>query len=245
MEIQNLSFAQRIESILARPFQILFTEPMMFAVTTSQFVYGCLYLLFEAYPVVFTQGHNLNAGVSGFMFLPLPVGGSIAVATYIFFFNLSYERKVKECAPNPVPLEYRLRVAMTAAPPFAISFFWFAWTSHSSISTWAPMMSGALLGWSICLKFLSQFNYIIDSYLSVAASALAANAVVRSLFGAAFPLFATQMYDRLGPQWASTLLGFIALILMPTLFVLSKYGPTLRIKSKYAPSRPPPSNSPA
>jgi hypothetical protein len=171
--------------------------------------------------VVFTQGHNLNAGVSGFMFLPLPVGGSIAVATvcpsslyftllslrfqYIFFFNLSYERKVKECAPNPVPLEYRLRVAMTAAPPFAISFFWFAWTSYSSISIWAPMMSGALLGWSICLKFvryydlhtdhrltvslkLSQFNYIIDSYLSVAASALAANTVVRSLFGAAFPV---------------------------------------------------------
>jgi hypothetical protein len=35
---------------------------------------------------------------------------------------------------------------------------------------------------------LSQFNYIIDSYLSVAASALAANTVVRSLFGAAFPV---------------------------------------------------------
>jgi hypothetical protein len=33
MELQHLSFAQRIESILARPFKILFTEPMMFAVT--------------------------------------------------------------------------------------------------------------------------------------------------------------------------------------------------------------------
>jgi hypothetical protein len=33
MELQHLSFPQRIESILARPFKILFTEPMMFAVT--------------------------------------------------------------------------------------------------------------------------------------------------------------------------------------------------------------------
>ncbi|KAJ8591494.1 MFS general substrate transporter [Rhizopogon salebrosus TDB-379] len=246
MEIQNLSFAQRIESILARPFKILFTEPMMFAITLyMSFVYGCLYLLFEAYPVVFTKGHSLNAGASGLMFLPLPFGGFIAFATYIFFLNPSYEQKVKECAPNPVPPEYRLRVAMISAPPFAVSFFWFAWTSYPSISIWPPMMSGALLGWSACLIFLSLSNYIIDAYLSVAASALASNTVVRSLFGAVFPLFATQMYARLGPQWASTLLGFIALILMPTPFVLSKYGPVLRIKSKYAPSRPPPSNPPA
>jgi tryptophan-rich sensory protein len=47
----------------------------------SQFVYGCIYLLFEAYPVVFTKGHNLNAGVSGLMFLPLPIGGILAVIT--------------------------------------------------------------------------------------------------------------------------------------------------------------------
>ncbi|OAX44363.1 MFS general substrate transporter [Rhizopogon vinicolor AM-OR11-026] len=246
LELQRLSLAQRMERILARPFKILFTEPMLIAITLyMSFVYGCIYLLFEAYPVVFTEGYNLNAGVSGLMYLPLPVGGAIAVATYIIFFNPSYERKAKECAPNPVPPEFRLRVAMIAAPPFAISFFWFAWTSYPSISIWAPMMSGVLLGFSICLIFLSLFNYIIDAYLFVAASALAANTVIRSLFGASFPLFATQMYDRLGPQWASSLVGFIALIMMPIPFVLSKYGPILRLKSKYAPSKPPPSSSPA
>jgi hypothetical protein len=67
------------------------------------------------------------------------------------------------------------------------------------------MMSGGLLGWSICLIFvcchilhasvwlttaskLALFNYIIDGYLAVAASALAAITVVRSLFGAVFPV---------------------------------------------------------
>ncbi|KAG1749872.1 major facilitator superfamily domain-containing protein [Suillus paluster] len=244
MDLQNFTLAQRVESILARPFKVLVTEPMLIAITLyMSFVYGCIYLLFEAYPVVFTKGHNLNAGVSGLMFLPLPIGGFIAVVTYILFFNPSYERKVQECAPNPVPPEFRLRIAMVAAPSFAISFFWFAWTSFPSISIWAPMTSGALLGWSICFIFLALFNYIIDAYLALAASALAANTVVRSLFGAGFPLFATQMYDRLGPEWASTLLGCIALIMMPIPFVLTKYGPILRRKSKYAPSAPPPSSS--
>ncbi|KAG2150129.1 major facilitator superfamily domain-containing protein [Suillus cothurnatus] len=246
IESQNMTLSQRLESILARPFKVLFHEPMLIAITLyMSFVYGCIYLLFEAYPVVFTKGHNLNAGVSGLMFLPLPIGGILAVITYILFFNPDYERKAQECAPNPVPPEFRLRVAMISAPFFAVSFFWFAWTSFPSISIWAPMISGALLGWSICLIFLALFNYIIDAYLAVAASALAANTVVRSLFGAGFPLFANQMYDRLGPEWASTLLGFIALIMMPIPFVLTRYGPILRFKSKYAPSGPLPTSSPA
>ncbi len=42
-------------------------------------MYGCLYLLFEAYPVVFSQGHNLNAGISGLMFLPVSLGGATGV----------------------------------------------------------------------------------------------------------------------------------------------------------------------
>ena len=59
----------------------------------------------------------------------------------------------------------------------------------------------------------TSFNYIIDVYLWSAASALSAATVCRSAFGAGFPLFATQMYEKLGPQWASSLLGFLALVM--------------------------------
>lgn len=38
------------------------------------------------------------------------------------------------------------------------------------------------------LEYLPLFNYVVDTYLFVAASALATLAVVRSLFGAAFPV---------------------------------------------------------
>lgn len=83
---------------------------------------------------------------------------------------------------------------------------------------------------------LALFNYIIDAYLMVAASALASSTVVRSAFGAGFPLFATQMYEKLNPRWASTLLAFITLILIPIPFVLFKFGPKIRRTSKFAPS---------
>lgn len=38
------------------------------------------------------------------------------------------------------------------------------------------------------LVFLSIMNYLIDAYVIFAASVLAANAVMRSIFGAVFPL---------------------------------------------------------
>ncbi|KAI6153722.1 major facilitator superfamily domain-containing protein [Pisolithus tinctorius] len=236
-ETRKLSFAQQMENILARPFKILFHEPMLIAITLyMSFVYGCIYLLFEAYPIVFTEGHHMGAGPSGLTFLPLPIGGVIATLVYIAFFNPRYERKIKEFAPKPVPPEYRLEMAMLAGPFFAISFFWFAWTSFPSVSLWVPLASGLLLGCGVCWIFLSLLNYIIDAYMVVAASALAANTVIRSIFGAVFPLFANQMYDRLGAQWASSLLGFVALAMAPIPFALSRYGPALRVRSKYAPT---------
>ena len=46
--------------------------------------------------------------------------------------------------------------------------------------------------------FLQLLNYIVDSYLMFAASAIAANTFMRSLFGAVFPLFAYYMFEGKG-----------------------------------------------
>lgn len=74
----------------------------------------------------------------------------------------------------------------------------------------------------------------IDSYTIFAASVLAANSVLRSLFGAAFPLFTTQMYDNLGIHWASSIPAFLALMCVPMPFLFYKYGAKVREKCKYA-----------
>lgn len=84
------------------------------------------------------------------------------------------------------------------------------------------------------LVFLSIMNYLIDSYVIFAASVLAANAVLRSLFGAAFPLFTPYMYDDLGIHWASTIPAFLALACVPFPFLFYKYGPAIRSRCKYA-----------
>jgi len=82
--------------------------------------------------------------------------------------------------------------------------------------------------------FLQGMNYMVDVYLWNANSALAGNTLIRSLAGAAFPLFATQMYDSLGVNWASSLLGFVCVALIPVPILFYKYGARIRAASRFS-----------
>jgi DHA1 family multidrug resistance protein-like MFS transporter len=69
-----------------------------------------------------------------------------------------------------------------------------------------------------------------------AASAIAANTFLRSLCGAGFPLFAKYMFDGMGINWASTLLGCVAAILVPVPVWFYLRGAKIREKSAFAPT---------
>lgn len=231
------SWAKRVNDILLKPFVILALEPMLMAITIyMSFIYGIIYLLFEAFPFVFIKNHHFNAATNGLAFLGFFMGGNVAAVVYILVTDRHYRKYVKSIAPEKPAPEVRLLASRLTSVILAISMFWFAWTSYSSIHWISPVLATALLGFAVQTIFVGLFNYIIDSYLWVAASALAGATVVRASFGAGFPLFASQMYEKLGTQWASCLLAFLALAMAPIPFVLIKYGPALRARSKFSPT---------
>ncbi|KAG8836048.1 hypothetical protein FRC17_010512 [Serendipita sp. 399] len=233
LELQETRWVESVTRILGRPWKIFFQEGMLIIITFyMSFVYGLLYLLFLAYPVVFVVGHHFNALESGLTFLPLFLGGVIAIFAYIFLFAPRYQ-KVSEAYNGRAPPEARLPMAKWGGIILGVSMLWFGWTSYPSISVWPPILAGLGIGASVVLLFLSLFNYLIDAYLLVAASALASSTVVRSAFGAAFPLFGNQMYEKLNPRIASTVLAAITFVMVPVPFVLEKLGPIIRRKSKY------------
>lgn len=51
---------------------------------------------------------------------------------------------------------------------------------------------------------------------------------------AAFPLFGMQMYEALGYQWATGLVAFVTLALMPFPYIFFRYGKRIRARSRYA-----------
>ncbi len=72
--------------------------------------------------------------------------------------------------------------------------------------------------------------YLVDAFSIYAASALASNTVIRSIAGAVLPLAGLRMYSVLGVGWGNSLLGFIALAMIPAPLAIKKYGEFLRRK---------------
>lgn len=107
-------------------------------------------------------------------------------------------------------------------------------TSYPSVPWIVPIIASALFGMGIYIVILSILNYIVDSYQTYSASALAGVILVRNLVGAGFPLFAEQMYTRLGLEWASSLLAFLSILLIPIPWLWFYYGEGLRRRSPWA-----------
>lgn len=81
--------------------------------------------------------------------------------------------------------------------------------------------------------FVGVLNYLTDAYVVFSASALAAASMCRSIWGAVLPLAAKSMYSRLGPQWATSVLGFAAVCMSIIPFLFLKYGDNIRANSRF------------
>jgi hypothetical protein len=75
--------------------------------------------------------------------------------------------------------------------------------------------------------------HIADMKTVHAASAIAANTVLRSIFGAFLPLAGLDMFDTLGLGWGNSLLGFIALALIPVPLFFRFRGESIRTNPKF------------
>jgi DHA1 family multidrug resistance protein-like MFS transporter len=134
----------------------------------------------------------------------------------------------------------RLPEVIIGGVAFSGGLFWFGWTGNYANVHWiVPTLSGLLSGFGLMAIFLQSLNYLVDAYLMFAASAIAANTFLRSLCGAGFPLFATYMFDGMGINWASTLLGCVAAILVPVPVWFWLKGGKIREKSAFAPTNMP------
>jgi hypothetical protein len=224
-----------IVKYMLRPFVMLALEPILLCITIYMaLIYAILYLTFEAYPVSFMEERGWkSAGVAALPFLSILVGVSIASALIIFVTKTRYANKLKK--DGYVPPEERLVPMIIGGVCLPMGLFWFGWTSSPHIS-WVPqVIAGVPIGMGLLVIFMQGLNYIIDMYMMFANSAIAANTLVRSAMGAGFPLFATQMFHKLGVNWASSLLGFLTAAMVPIPVLYFFYGAKLRSMSKFKP----------
>lgn len=225
---------QTIQMFLRRVPQLL-SEPMMICLCIwSSFLLGLVYLFFQAVPFVLKL-HDFNLWQCGLGYLGLIIGMLLSIAS-VPFWRKKYDQAVEKAGGKAAP-EARLPMAMTGAIFTAIGLYLFGLTSFKHHVHWiGPIISLAPFGFGVVLVFISIFTFTGECWRTMAASALAVNALCRCTSAAAFPLFSVQMYNGMTAVGASLFLAGLNTLMIPIPFVFYKYGPAIRAKSKYASS---------
>jgi DHA1 family multidrug resistance protein-like MFS transporter len=218
---------------LVKPITLNFQEPIVFLLNLYiALIYGLLYIWFESFPLVFSGIYGFSLGIEGVAFLGILVGtliGAASLFTWLYF----YQEKQFDDNGNIEP-EKRLIPAMVGSFFVPICLFWFGWSARSDVHWIMPIIGTSFFGIAAFALFNAVLPYLSDAYPDSVASVLAGNDLMRSAFGAGFPLFARAMYTRLGINWASSLLAFLGIAFIPIPFALYKWGKKIRGKSKNA-----------
>jgi MFS family permease len=124
--------------------------------------------------------------------------------------------------------EMRLPACIFFACFVPVSFFWYGWAAEYKVFWLVPVLGLAPFGVGMIGIFIPIQTYMIDSFPMFAASAVAALTASRSLFGALLPLAGPTMYESLGLGWGNSILGFIAIALIPAPGLIYKFGGKIR-----------------
>jgi MFS family permease len=229
-----LSPKKLIQHTIVRPMKMLFLSPIVAAMCIYIAVlYGLLYILFTTFTFVFEEVYHFSTSTAGLSFLGSGVGTIFGLA----FCGTQSDRIIKKIKASGKELkpEDRLPLLITLPSCLCIPFglVLYAWSTDKHIHWIVAQIGTAITGFGIIGVVMCVQTYLVDAFTIYAASAIAANAVLRSLLGALLPLCGLDLYDAIGLGWGNTLLGLIALVLAPVLWVFAVYGEGIRTNPRW------------
>lgn len=196
-------------------------------------IYVVIFVFFQGYDYIFRDLYGFSQGLTGVAF----TGTAVGIVLTAFIIPHVYHRYKADLdlavskGEGSVPPERRLAFANYAAPFLPISIFWIGWSSSPDISYWSPLAGSVFLGYSTLCIYMSSYQYLIDAYGPLSASALASVTFVRYLASAGMYVAAIPVFDHLGVNWTSTILGIVSVLMTPVPYLLSRYGERIMKRS--------------
>ncbi|KAJ8128435.1 hypothetical protein O1611_g5198 [Lasiodiplodia mahajangana] len=182
-------------------------------------IYGYLYILFTTFVFVFEGQYHFQAGPAGLAYLGLGIG--FLISLIVNGLTSDYIAK-KEAKNGELKPESRLAPMIFGVLLIPAGLIWYGWTAQYKVHWIVPIIGTSLIGMGVNSVWIPIQSYLIDAFGIYSASALAANTVVRSVFGVVLPLAGQPLYDKLGLGWGNTLLAFIALATAPLTWLIMK-----------------------
>lgn len=201
----------------------------------SAFCVGIAFMFTQSIVQVYSELYHWSYFGTGLVQSAVVIGELVGLAASILQDRVYFASSTRnsETPGKPVP-EARLYLSVPGSFIGLMGgLFFFAWTSYSSIPWIVPSIALAFVGFGMFCSVAAVTSYIVDSYARYAASAVAGIAFLENVVAGFLPLATQSMYRTLGFQWASSLLGFVALVLSFIPLVLLKSGKSIRARSPF------------
>lgn len=234
----NISFKEVLR-LWRRPFEMFLTEPIVLCLSLlSGFSDALIFICMESFTLVYQQW-NFSITACGLAFVPVIIGYFIAYGIHLpdvwrqQYLTATYGEGSRFA-------ERRLLLLLYIAPLEAIGLFGFAWTSMGPhYNPWiAPMIFTTLIAIANYSIYMSTIDYMVAAYGPYSASATGGNGFARDFLAGIAAMYSTPLYNNIGRkrhlQWASTLLGCLAVMVAVPIYIFYWKGPQIRAKSKFA-----------
>ncbi|KAL2851866.1 major facilitator superfamily domain-containing protein [Aspergillus pseudoustus] len=216
---------------LIRPMKMLLLSPIVALMSTYvAALYGLLYVLFTTFTTVFSEQYGFSAIGSGLAFL----GGGVGMLFGLLYAASLSDRAIKARIKNgqvPKPEDrLSLYLVLPGALTIPAGLFIYGWSTDKHVHWIVPEIGNAVTGFGMIVIVMCVQTYLVDAFTVHAASATAANTVLRSLAGALLPLCGLGLYEAVGLGWGNSILAFIALAFAPIPVLFARFGEVLRVR---------------
>jgi MFS family permease len=190
-------------------------------------VYGILYLLFTTFTFVFEEHYHFSSSNVGLSY----IGSGIGMFIGLILTGTTSDRILKRLTAannGQSKPEFRLPPLIFLGVFMPIGLFIYGWTAQYHVQWAVPMLGTLFFGIGLISCLICIQTYLIDTFTMHAASAMAANTLLRSILGGLLPLAGLDMYDALGLGWGNSLIGFVAFAMLPIPVAFYFYGEKIR-----------------
>ncbi|CAK7271315.1 hypothetical protein SEPCBS119000_004537 [Sporothrix epigloea] len=229
----DVSIGELARKFLVRPLQLIATPICFLVALYASFCYGILYMQLGAIPIIFGEIRGWGQLVAVLPFLAILLGAVLGASANVY--NQTLYNKAYHAVGNRAVPEKRLPPMMVGSVLFSGGQFVLGWTGARLEIHWiVPCLGLAMMGTGFFTIFQAALNYLVDTFQTYAASAIAANTFLRSCFAAAFPLAVSPLFHNLGVGPGSSITGGFAALLIPVPYVFYIYGKRIRARSKWS-----------
>ncbi|WFD00009.1 hypothetical protein MYAM1_002755 [Malassezia yamatoensis] len=229
------TLATKIAHGLMRPCIFIATQPVITVTCVYQaLLFGCQYLLLASFSKVFREVYHQPVGIASLHYTAMALGFTTSGQVGGRFVDYYYHRLKARNGGVGRP-EFKLPVLAVTGLLMPAGLLFYGWTVEYRVHWIVPDIGIFLIACGVRMTLFICPLYLADAITLYTASATSALVMTRGLFSFTFPLFAPELYARLGQGWGNSVLALAtACIGLPAPFIMYKYGRSLRDKSDYS-----------